>query len=109
MSSNPVTVLSFYRNVRLKRYIAQGKRGLVILDGFRAHLHEEVKESIKECNFDLWVLPPNTTGHLQPLDLAVNRSFKFSYSLLWSLWMEKKKNVSEATVINGWKAVCGLP
>ena len=39
-----------------KRNIVDGKKGLLILDGFKAHLHPEVRERIAECNFDLWVL-----------------------------------------------------
>jgi hypothetical protein len=106
------------------RKIEPGKKGLLILDGFRAHLHSEVREAIDSCNFDIWVLPANTTPHLQPVDISVNRPFKFSYHLLWSAWFESKKDddtsrpskdriiewisrsweaVSELTVLNGWK------
>jgi hypothetical protein len=107
-----------------RRKIALNKKGLILLDGHRAHLSEEVINKIKACNFDILVMPPNTTAYLQPLDIAVNRSFKSLYSNEWEDWMSKKKpndsekpskdhiikwvsrsweKVREEVVIQGWK------
>jgi coproporphyrinogen III oxidase-like Fe-S oxidoreductase len=81
-----------------------------------------VKKKLAEINFDLIVLPPHTTAHQQTLDIAVKRSFKFNYKLLYNLWFDKQKeddnskpskdrilqwvsqswlNVIESSVING--------
>ena len=61
------------------RKIAPGKKGLLLLDGFAAHLSKEVTETIKAANFEPMVLPPDFTAFLQPIDISVNRSFKSHY------------------------------
>ena len=105
-----------------QRKIKENRKGLLILDGFRAHLHPDVKALVSSLNFDFWVLPPNTTPFLQPLDISVNRAFKSNYHRLWDQWMEKKVGlnlkpskdriiewtsaawelISGGTVMNGW-------
>ena len=107
-----------------KRKIKEGKKGLIMFDGFKAHLQKDVIELIEENNFDVWTLPPNTTPYLQPLDISTNRSFKNCYKVEWDDWFEKNKNenikpsksriiewtscswteVSREVVLNGWKA-----
>ena len=64
-----------------KRKIKAGKRGLLIFDGFRAHLRKDVTDLVVENNFDVWTLPPNTTPFLQPLDISTNRSFKNAFKI----------------------------
>ena len=106
------------------RKLKEGKKGLVIFDGFRAHLQDEVTKLIAKCNFDVKVLPPYTTPHLQPLDIAVNRVFKSQYSQRWEQWISKRaaedrtrpskdrviewvskawEGVSEENILNGWR------
>ena len=55
-----------------KRKIAQGKKGLLILDNMPAHTCPNVRERAGDLNFDIMYLPPNTTSILQPLDIGVN-------------------------------------
>ncbi len=59
-----------------KRKIAEGKRGLLILDNMSVHKCKEVLQTAEKYNFDLLFLPPNTTSFLQPLDIGVNKLLK---------------------------------
>ena len=67
--------------------LPKGKKGLLILDNFSGHVDKGIEEKIKELNFDILRLPPNTTGYLQPLDLAINKPFKNYFSDLWEAWI----------------------
>lgn len=51
-------------------------KNLLIMDSFRGHLTEEVKQACRNVNAVQAVIPGGLTSHLQPLDLTVNRSFK---------------------------------
>lgn len=51
-------------------------RRLLIMDSFRAHLTTAVKAKCAQHNLIQAVIPGGLTGELQPLDIAVNRSFK---------------------------------
>ena len=73
-----------------QRKLQEGKRGLILLDRFRAHTDEDVEKELKACSFDVMFLPANTTSKLQPLDLGVNFPFKSRYSALWEAWLERK-------------------
>ena len=51
-------------------------KNLLILDSFRGHLTADIKQACIDTNTFRAVIPGGLTGHLQPLDLTVNRSFK---------------------------------
>ena len=51
-------------------------RSLLILDSFRGHLINTVKSAFEKQNTDMAVIPGGLTSKLQPLDVAVNKSFK---------------------------------
>lgn len=54
-----------------------GKQGtILIMDSFRGHLTDEVKETCAANNISRAIIPGGLTGICQPLDLTVNRSFK---------------------------------
>ncbi len=49
---------------------------LLVMDSFKGHLTDEVKETAKELNVTRAIIPGGFTSELQPLDISVNRSFK---------------------------------
>jgi hypothetical protein len=51
-------------------------KNLLILDSFRGHLTDDIKQACIDTNTVRAVIPGGLTSHLQPLDLTVNRSFK---------------------------------
>ena len=65
-----------------------GRRGLLIMDNHSTHVDPGVKEKINFLNYDIFFLPPNCTGRLQPLDIGVNKIYKDLYSEMWQNWFE---------------------
>lgn len=51
-------------------------RSLLVLDSFKGHIEDTVKRRFFEKNTNLAVIPGGCTSKLQPLDVAVNKSFK---------------------------------
>ena len=49
---------------------------LLILDSFRGHLTQQMKDVCEENDIVCTVIPGALTPKLQPLDISVNRSFK---------------------------------
>lgn len=69
----------------LRPYL-NGRRGLLILDNAPAHVHAQVISSLADANCKALFLPPQTTQHLQPLDVGVNGPFKVRCKHYWSDW-----------------------
>ena len=68
------------------------KKALLILDSFRAHTTEGIKDVFDEVETVTPVIPGGCTSKLQPLDVSVNKPFK---AILRSCWI---KFVHEAVV-----------
>ena len=51
---------------------------MLVLDSFCGHTMEEVKTLLKKGKTDLVVIPSGLTSMLQPLDVCINRPFKFA-------------------------------
>ena len=56
-------------------------KSLLILDSFREHLVNSVKERLNEIHTNMAVISEGLTSKLQPLDVAVNKSFKSNVSI----------------------------
>lgn len=61
--------------------------GLLVMDSMRAHLVDSVKAAAKKVSATLAIIPGGLTKILQPLDLAVNKSFKSKVRKHWETWM----------------------
>lgn len=51
-------------------------RSMLVLDAFKGHLRDDVKDELKKRSCDLVVIPGGMTSQLQPLDVSVNKPFK---------------------------------
>ncbi len=51
-------------------------RSMLILDSFRNYIVDSVKNRLVEKNTNIAVIPDDCISKLQPLDVAVNKSFK---------------------------------
>ena len=56
-------------------------RSLLVLDSFRGHLVDSVKQKLNEEATNMAVIPGGLTSKLQPLDVAMNKSFKSFVSI----------------------------
>jgi len=57
-------------------------RSLLILDSFRGHLVDSIKQKFYEKSTNIAVIPGGLTSKLQPLDVAINKSFKSKVSII---------------------------
>lgn len=60
---------------------------MLVLDSFRGHLVEAVREKLKEFRMDIAVIPGGLTSVLQPLDMSLNKPFKDNVRRLYTNWM----------------------
>ena len=51
-------------------------KSMLVMDSMRAHIIPEVKDSIRSTNTIVGIIPGGLTKLLQPLDIAVNKTFK---------------------------------
>ncbi|GBC49157.1 pogo transposable element with KRAB domain [Rhizophagus irregularis DAOM 181602=DAOM 197198] len=62
-------------------------RSLLVLDSFRGHIVSSVKNQLVEKNTNIAVIPGDCTSKLQPLDVAINKSFKVKVKERYNDWM----------------------
>ncbi|CAI7839926.1 unnamed protein product [Closterium sp. NIES-54] len=60
------------------RFGRHAKSSMLVLDSYRSHLTEEVKEKLREMNCVPAIIPSGCTAEVQPLDVCINKSFKAS-------------------------------
>lgn len=67
---------------------------LLFYDTFSAHLTDAVKESFKQCNTTVVLIPGGLTSVLQPLDVSINKPVKSHLRQSWVEYMLQNVNVS---------------
>ncbi|CAI7926935.1 unnamed protein product [Closterium sp. NIES-54] len=70
------------------RFGRHAKSSMLVLDSYRGHLTEEVKEKLREMNCVPAIIPSGCTAEVQPLDVCVNKSFKASVRQHYQRWFE---------------------
>ena len=60
---------------------------MLVYDSFKGHLEGSVKAKFRDSNIDLAVISDGLTSICQPLDVAINKSFKDNLRKEWHLWM----------------------
>ncbi|CAI7878825.1 unnamed protein product [Closterium sp. NIES-54] len=72
------------------RFGVRGRKVMLVLDSYRGHLTDAVKAKFGELNIVPAVIPADCTSEIQPLDVAVNRSFKAADRQLYQEWFESE-------------------
>ena len=74
----------------------EGRRALLILDSFSAHITPAIKERLKEINTVPVVIPGGCTSKVQPLDVSLNKPFKSYVHHYWSDYiLEQPANIQK--------------
>ncbi|CAI7829148.1 unnamed protein product [Closterium sp. NIES-53] len=63
---------------------------MVVLDSYRGHLTEGVKEKFHELNCVPAVIPSGCTAEVQPLNVSINKSFKASVRQQYQKWFQEE-------------------
>ncbi|CAI7871751.1 unnamed protein product, partial [Closterium sp. NIES-53] len=79
----------------VKHFLKPGFRrharsSMVVLDSYRDHLTEAVKEKFRELNCVLAIIPSGCTAEVQPLDVSINKSFKASVRQQYQKWFQEE-------------------
>lgn len=62
-------------------------RSLLVLDAYRAQTTPGIKFELEMNHTNLVVIPAGLTYRLQPLDVVINRPFKYKIKNKWTEWM----------------------
>ncbi|CAI7885863.1 unnamed protein product [Closterium sp. NIES-54] len=65
------------------------RSSMVVLDSYRGHLTEGVKEKFRELDCVPAVIPSGCTVEVQPLDVSINKSFKASVRQQYQKWFRE--------------------
>lgn len=85
---NENEMLWWIENIWSKR-APNNPRSLLILDSFRAHLVDPVKQRLLTHHTNMAVIPGGLTSKLQPLDVSINKSFKAKIRVFYNHWMSE--------------------
>ena len=73
---NEQEMLWWIENVWTSRNRFGNPCSMLVYDSFRGYLVNSVKNRLIKKNTNIAVIPGNCTSKLQPLDVAINKSFK---------------------------------
>lgn len=66
--------------------VGQKRPILLVYDGHSTHVGINIIEKARAAGITIMKIPPHTSDNLQPLDLAVNKSFKDKWDLMLVKW-----------------------
>src|ERR1700684_3367412 len=80
-------MLWWIENVWTSRNRFDNPRFMLVYDSFRGHIVNSVKNQLVEKNTNIAIIPGGCTSKLQPLDVAINKSFKSKVLQLYYLFI----------------------
>ncbi|CAI7872747.1 unnamed protein product [Closterium sp. NIES-54] len=72
------------------RFGRQVRSAMVVLDSYRGHLTDAVKEKFADLDTMPAVIPSGCTAEVQPLNISINKSFKASICQQYQSWFEEE-------------------
>src|SRR5438128_2410424 len=73
---NEIEMAWWIDNIWTMRAPFSKPQSLLVMDSFSAHITDSAKRHLIEQKTNIAIIPGGLTSRLQPLDVAVNRSFK---------------------------------
>ena len=67
-------IFPYVKSVRER--VGEESAAIVIIDNFKGHVIDPVLSLLESYSIHVFLLPPNTTDALQPMDVAVNKPAK---------------------------------
>ena len=87
---------SLLRSLKGDESVAPREQSILFADNFHAQTTDEVKRVLhEECDTLLWLLPPDTTDELQPVDAGYGRLLKVEAGKKLDEWLGKDDNLSQ--------------
>ncbi|CAI7905832.1 unnamed protein product [Closterium sp. NIES-54] len=71
-------------------FMRHARSSMVVLDSYRGHLTDVVKEKFRELNCVPAIIPSGCTAEVQPLDVSINKSFKASVRQQYQKWFQEE-------------------
>jgi len=93
-------VLPYIKGKRSELKLRDNQPALIIYDEFKGQLTDAVHSLLDSNHIYVVKVPPNCTGRLQPMDLAVNKSAKDFLRKQFQVWYSQQveKNIREKAV-----------
>ena len=60
-----------------------------MLDSFKCHISDDIKDRLRKMKTIMGVIPGGCTKLLQPLDVSINKPFKIVFRELYDEWFRK--------------------
>jgi hypothetical protein len=73
--------------------LPKDKKSVLLLDKFKSHCDEFIKEGAKNKNIKLIFVPKGLTSKYQPLDVLINGILKQKAKKMWREEIVKDKNI----------------
>lgn len=67
-------------------------RNMLVMDAFKGHLTDPLKNKLRRNNCDLVIIPGGMTSQLQPLDVSINKPFKDYVKREYENWLHLEKH-----------------
>ena len=83
----PNIFLTVSKGGSMNEHLMKEWKSLLFMDQYDSHKKESVLLELNKLNTVVKFIPPKTTHYLQPLDVAVNSSFKAALKNEWQKWM----------------------
>ncbi|GBC43992.2 pogo transposable element with KRAB domain [Rhizophagus irregularis DAOM 181602=DAOM 197198] len=99
-------MLWWVENVWTSRNRFGNPRSMLVLDSFRRYIVNSVKNRLVKKNTNIAMIPGSCTSKLQPLDVAINKSFKSKDEVDENLIQRSFKSCEISTNINGSEDDC---
>ena len=78
---------------QMREFLEEDKAAVVIMDNFKGQVTERMTELMESHNIHACLIPPNTTDHLQPMDVAVNKPAKAFLKQKFQMWYAEQISV----------------
>jgi hypothetical protein len=75
--------------------IVDGTPSVLLIDNFESHVSDESFSIVQDMGSEICCLPPNSTSHVQPLDVSIMGPFKQHLRDLWLLEVDVATTAQE--------------